>query len=206
MRKVAGTDQTARDIGASVLLSTGVGAGQLDFSSGVVKADMRKLAGTDQTARDIGASVLLSTGVGAGQLDFSSGVVKADMRKVGGTDQTAGDIIGDTNDIQARLPAALVSGRMDCDVQAMATGIVSAAALASDAANEIADALLDRADAIETGITPREAIRYTASAATGVLSGAATTTVVIKAIDNAATTRITATVDADGNRSAVTLA
>lgn len=37
--KVGGTTQTARDLGASVLLSTGTGTGQLDFTSGRVKAD-----------------------------------------------------------------------------------------------------------------------------------------------------------------------
>lgn len=42
----AGTAQTARDIGASVLLSTGVGAGQLDFTAGVVKANVTQLLGT----------------------------------------------------------------------------------------------------------------------------------------------------------------
>ena len=38
--KVGGTTQTGRDIGASVLLSSGTGAGQLDFTSGVVKSNM----------------------------------------------------------------------------------------------------------------------------------------------------------------------
>lgn len=42
-----GTAQTARDVGASVLLSTGTGAGQLDFTSGVVKANATQwLSGT----------------------------------------------------------------------------------------------------------------------------------------------------------------
>src|SRR5438445_8747534 len=36
---LAGTAQTARDIGASVLLSAGTGTGQLDFTSGIVKAN-----------------------------------------------------------------------------------------------------------------------------------------------------------------------
>jgi len=43
----------------------------------------------------------------------------------------------DTNDIQTRLPAALVSGRMDSSVGAMATGTLTASALASDAVTEI---------------------------------------------------------------------
>lgn len=44
--KIAGTTQTARDIGASVLLSTGTGTGQLDFTSGIVKANVTQLLGT----------------------------------------------------------------------------------------------------------------------------------------------------------------
>lgn len=45
----AGTAQTARDIGASVLLSAGSGAGQLDFTSGVVKANLVQILGTALT-------------------------------------------------------------------------------------------------------------------------------------------------------------
>lgn len=40
----SGTAQTARDIGASVLLSTGTGTGQLDFTSGIVKAAVQSFA------------------------------------------------------------------------------------------------------------------------------------------------------------------
>lgn len=42
----SGTAQTARDIGASVLLSAGSGAGQLDFTSGVVKSNMVQILAT----------------------------------------------------------------------------------------------------------------------------------------------------------------
>ena len=38
--KVGGTAQTGRDLGTSVLLSSGTGTGQLDFTSGVVKANL----------------------------------------------------------------------------------------------------------------------------------------------------------------------
>lgn len=47
--KINGTSQTARDIGASVLLSTGTGTGQLDFTSGVVKANLTQILGTALT-------------------------------------------------------------------------------------------------------------------------------------------------------------
>lgn len=45
--KIAGTTQTARDIGASVLLSSGTGTGQLNFTSGVVNANVTQWRGTN---------------------------------------------------------------------------------------------------------------------------------------------------------------
>lgn len=54
----AGTAQTARDVGASVLLSSGTGTGQLDFTSGVVKANLAQILGTalTETAGQIAAA------------------------------------------------------------------------------------------------------------------------------------------------------
>lgn len=48
-------------------------------------------------------------------------------------------------DIQSRLPAALVSGRMDSSVGAMAVNVITAAATAADFGAEIADAICDEA-------------------------------------------------------------
>lgn len=72
-------------------------------------------------------------------------------------------------------------------------------------ANENADALLDRADAIETGLTPRGAMRLQSAALAGKLSGAGTTSNVIRSAVADDKARITATVDNAGNRSAVTV-
>lgn len=47
----------------------------------------------------------------------------------------------DTNDIQTRLPAALVSGRMDSSVGAMAANVLTAAATAADFGAEMATAI-----------------------------------------------------------------
>lgn len=44
-KNIGGTSQTGRDIGASVLLSSGTGTGQLDFTSGVVKANATQWLG-----------------------------------------------------------------------------------------------------------------------------------------------------------------
>src|SRR5690349_11936584 len=62
---------------------------------------------------------------------------RVDVGKVGGTAQTAGDIIADTNDVQARLPAALVGGRIDASVGAMAANVMTAAAAAADLTTEL---------------------------------------------------------------------
>lgn len=67
---------------------------------------------------------------------------RVDVGKVLGTAQTAGDLKAsmntlqtDTDDIQTRLPAALVGGRMDSSVGAMAANVLTAAAIAAAALN-----------------------------------------------------------------------
>lgn len=55
VKTIGGTTQTARDLGASVLLSSGTGTGQLDFTSGVVKANMiQVLSNTPDTTGGTG--------------------------------------------------------------------------------------------------------------------------------------------------------
>ncbi len=71
-------------------------------------------------------------------------------------------------------------------------------------ADQNADALLDRTAGIETNRTLRQGLRLMLSALAGKLSGAATTTVTIRDT-NDGIDRIVATVDSNGNRSAVTL-
>ena len=56
----------------------------------------------------------------------------------------------EVDDIQSRLPAALVSGRMDASVGAMAANVLTASALATDAVGEIADGVWDEAYAGHT--------------------------------------------------------
>lgn len=68
---------------------------------------------------------------------FASGRPEVNTTHIAGASQTAGDIIADTNDIQSRLPAALVSGRIDASVGAMATDVLTSTALAASAVTEI---------------------------------------------------------------------
>lgn len=69
--------------------------------------------------------------------------------------------------------------------------------------DEIAAAFLDLPNGIETAITLRQAMRLIAAASAGKVSGGATTTVTIRNLADTLN-RIVATVDADGNRTAIT--
>lgn len=68
------------------------------------------------------------------------------------------------------------------------------------ALTDIANTLLDLASAIETGLSPRAAMRLIASACAGTASGLATTTAVYNNALANTKPRITATVDANGDR------
>lgn len=102
--------------------------------------------------------------------------------------------LDDLNDLAAagvRTAVGLASANLDTQLDALPTAAENAAAL------------LDLSNGIETSITPRQAIRLILASAAGKLSGAATTTIVIRNVGDSKD-RITATVDADGNRTAVT--
>ncbi len=82
--------------------------------------------------------------------------------------------------------------------------------LVGSLSNAGADGILDRANGIEpnstpfaSGLTLRQAMRLMVSACAAIISGAATTTLNVKDMGNTKN-RIVATVDASGNRSAIT--
>lgn len=70
--------------------------------------------------------------------------------------------------------------------------------------NDIADGFLDRVNGIETGTTPRQAMRLVLSASVGKVSGAEVSHPIFRDT-NDSKNRIDATTDANGNRTAVTL-
>jgi len=84
----------------------------------------------------------------------------------------------------------------------IATDAIGAAELATDAVQEIADALLDRASAVDT-YTPRQTLRLLLASQAGKLSVSGAT-VTIRAVDDSKD-RISATTDSTGQRTAVTL-
>lgn len=112
-------------------------------------------------------------------------------------------ILADTDNIQTRLPLALVGGRMASNAEVV--GDKADYTLTSGERDAVAAALLDLVDGIETGLTPRQALRVALAALAGKVSGASGTTVTFRNAAADSKDRIVATVDSDGNRSAVTL-
>lgn len=106
-------------------------------------------------------------------------------------------------DIQSRLPAALVSGRMDASVGAMAANVLTAAATAADFSTEVVTAIFGRAFSAAYGShTFDELIKLMAAVLLGKTSGAGTATVTFRNLaDNADT--VVATMSS-GDRSTVT--
>lgn len=120
--------------------------------------------------------------------------------------------------LPANVYDSLIGGSDTLDVQvtgmgsgvltstAVATDAITATGLAADAANEIADALLNRANAIETGLTPVQALRLIAAVLAGKVSGGGTGTVTVRNAVADSKDRIVATTpDANGNRTAITV-
>src|SRR6185369_15878436 len=69
--KINGTSQTARDIGASVLLSSGTGTGQLSFTAGRVKSDPWDVALPGSYSAGSGGYILGNLGAAADPWDVS---------------------------------------------------------------------------------------------------------------------------------------
>lgn len=113
---------------------------------------------------------------------------------------SVGAVTGAVGSVTGSVGSVAVGG---ITTTSFGVGAIDAAALATDAVNEVADGGLDRANGIEPGITLRGSQRLILAATAGKLSGAATATVTIRNVGDTKD-RITATVDADGNRTAVT--
>lgn len=90
----SGTAQTARDIGASVLLSSGTGTGQVKLSSGYVAPNWGDVGNPTTVVALSGTTIKTATDVEADTADIqtrlpaalgANGSIKADLRDVNGT-------------------------------------------------------------------------------------------------------------------------
>ncbi len=113
---------------------------------------------------------------------------RVDVLKINGTSQTARDIGA----------SVLLSSGTGTGQITLSSGVTSATLT-----NTGIDNILDRTDGVESSWTLRQALRIILSALAGKVNGAATTTINIRDMADSKN-RISATVDGDGNRSAIT--
>lgn len=121
--RLGGTVQTGRDIGASVLLSTGTGAGQLDFTSGVVKANLAQILGTaiTETAGQIAAAFKQFFDVAS-----PTGNMKAITNVVTATTTTTATNLTNNND---KTGYALSSGGVQAIWDALTSALTTAGSI-----------------------------------------------------------------------------
>lgn len=227
---VGGTIQTTgQDVVANVTTLLGRITSTL-FSGITSLAQWLGLIAGKQTGNSTARTELRATGAGSGTYDETTDSQEA-LRDRGDAAWTTATGFSTLDAAGVRTAVGLASANLDTQLAAIAAYIdteVAAILAAVDTevaaikaktdnlpaapaavgdiptANANADALLDRTSGVETSITVRQALRGILSSALAKLSGAATTTVTIRDA-NDTKNRITATVDSDGNRSAVTL-
>jgi hypothetical protein len=134
-------------ITATSIASAAITAAKID-SNAITAAKL-----DDDAVAEIQSGLATASGQSAQATATALATLQADLDSltadVAVVDSTADSILADTDNIQTRIPAALVSGRMDASVGAMASGVVTAAAvatgaidadaIAADAGNKLAD-------------------------------------------------------------------
>lgn len=171
------------------------------FSSGRPEVNTTHIAGSavSTSSAQIGVRVVSAANDSITAAAIQDGAIDAATFAAGAIDATA---IASNAIAAAKIATgAITSAKFAAgaiDAAAIATGAIDADALASDAVDELID------EVIEGTTTLRQAIRLLLSAAVGKASGLDTTTAVFRDIGDTKN-RISATVDEDGNRTAVTL-
>lgn len=152
--KLNGTSQTARDIGASVLLSSGTGTGQLNFTTGVVNSNATQIAG--QTASAAGTvtfpgTIASPTNITAGTITTvtnltnapTAGDFTATMKTSITTAATASSPMLDWSKVTNQSSVVVLSNTIISEavnVNNILLGGITAASLASSATAAIATA------------------------------------------------------------------
>jgi len=164
----------------------------------------RNIAGTFDgaaTFEGTGALVVSGSGTFAGVAAFDGNIIAA--LAAAGTFAGVADWSGSTTAIGHAVGS--FSGVASFEAIRYATGSISgsfAPAVTLEAAG-FSSYLLDQED-VETGLTLRQALRLVTAATAGKISGGGTATITIRNAVADGVDRITAEVDTDGNRTAIT--
>jgi len=172
---VDSTDHFTGKTGLTVTVTLSKNGGAFAAAGGTVTeiaSGIYKIALTTTDTNTLGDLVFHCTGTGADATDFIdqvSALIEADLATqtsvntiddfldteiaaiLAAVDTEVAAILADTDDIQTRLPAALVGGRIDASVGAMAANVMTAAAAAADLTTELQSGLATAAalDAVD---------------------------------------------------------
>ena len=201
-----GTLSASGALGRNMLAAL-AGSGELSATGALIVSALADLTGSGT----ISAADLLAVLQAAADLT-GSGSLAADVGALGW-------MLGDLAGSGSLSAPPYATGTLAADIQpftelspqALASAVWDAVAADSNATGSMGEKVNDAGSAsnpwtevIEGNYTASELLRIMAAALAGELSGAATSTITITGIDGT-THRIVATVDADGNRTAVTL-
>jgi hypothetical protein len=151
---ITSTAQTARDIGASVLLSSGTGTGQLDFTSGVVKANAVQILGTAVSTPatagilDVNLKNIANAAVNTSSAQIGVNVVSQANIDFGALQKTS---------LNAATPASVVgavgsvTGNVGGSVASVAANGITSTSIAADAINA-ASVKADAVTKIQNGL------------------------------------------------------
>ncbi len=173
---------------------------KLDVSAGGEAGIDWNNVGSPTTAVDLSGTTIKTSQV----IASVSGAVGSVSGNVGGNvTGSVGSVVGAVGSVTGAVGSVtgLTASNLDTTVSSR---LASSSYTAPPTANQNADALLDRTAGVETGVTPRQGLRAMIAALAGKLSGATGTTIHIRDT-NDTKDRVVATVDSDGNRTAVTL-
>jgi hypothetical protein len=174
----------------NVTMVNGLAAGVITATSIAADAITDAKVASDVTIASVTGAVGSVTGNVGGNVTGSVGSVVGAVGSV--TGNVGGNVTGSVGSVATGGIAAA----------SFAAGAIDAAAIAADFGTEIANAVLAAGDIDSYSL--EEALKIIGASVAGKLSGAATTTITIRSMDDTAN-RVTATVDSDGNRTAVTL-
>lgn len=197
---------TVGTINANVITATSIAAAALngkgDWNIGKTGYALTATTGLGNQTANITGNLSGSVGSVTGNVGGSVASVTGAVGSV--TGNVGGNVVGSV----ASVTNAVTVGTINANT-------ITAASIAASALNgkgdwnvgktgySLAGAGLDSI-VVETGLNARQALSVIAASAAGTLNGAATTTITIDGA-GVATDRIVATVDANGNRTAVTL-
>ena len=173
-------------------------AGYVDTEVAAIKAKTDNLPASPAATGDIPTAAQIRAEMDSNSAKLANLDAAVSTRSTYAGGDTAG-----TTTLLGRLTSGRAGNLDNLDVL-LSTRLAASGYTAPPTAAQNAAGLLDLVDGVEADYTVRGTLRIMLAASAGKLSGAATTNVLIRDV-NDTKDRIDATVDTDGNRTAVTL-